>query len=280
MRYKIQKPVDPEEEKSRIFIIPLSTDPDHFIIIYPVISISKADKILAKGININRFEERSEEAVIKIKEELLGKLQMKMKKSKIKADNIFISGVTIAVLGVINWVIPDPMPLVDEIILTFGGAGIALLGVQRKRKKVPTLQQKVDDIITRINNAETEINPLLAQIYKSICVKADPSIDTKNSSDSIDPIDVESRWLVEFINIENLITSDRISTAEVHDTFKVLSKLIPFKRLIKLEKQIGTANGKKNFKLLQLKTCDKTGMTHDALTVYYEFFKSYENYFT
>ena len=259
MAYKLMKD---NTLDSNIYVIPLSSNNKDYKIIYP----ENLEKTLSKyntKITIKQFEQCPETASNEIKKNLKRILGEKYHKNKGKTITYLFGGGALLLLGGLNLILPDPLILLDEIAMVIGGGILVRYGYKIK-KEYPKYEENIREMVDNISNIETEENNLLSKIYNAIASKE------KNNNTILE---VEYKWLIN-LDISELINhiKDEAETKEIMDG---LSDIIPFVKILKLEKK---KNIKKKKKLIN-KVKEKIRLSNNALEVYCEFYKSIKDYF-
>ncbi len=259
-----------------IYVVPVSSDDNSFRILYPVcMNRRKLKNILGSVITIKQFESCTAEAVIVVRDKLDEMLERGLEAYTTGLNSLVFGGIVVAVLGIIDFTFPDALPLADELLLTFGGAAMAVAGYLAKRGNLPAYRDKVRRKKAVISELEGVDDPLISRIFNSIREKESPESEMLRE---MDKIEAESQWFVKYINIEEMIEEGEISADQAREIMAGIQDIIPIRKIIKYEKKTHLNAARKKAKRLRDKAVEKTGISQDALTVYCEFYKSFQEY--
>ncbi len=257
-----------------IYILPSSFEGSEYSIAYPD---CKAEDILAQKISIRIFDGCSPKAITDIESTLKEVLKKKQLKYIERLNTLFTAGVGVFILGIINWVIPDPLPLVDELLFTVGG-GIAAWKAWKDRKvKLPALVEQTFRYGYDGIRPEDKTDSFLTLIFKSIRCKIDP-LSAGEKIDGMDSIEIESLWMTKYLNIQDLPALVKSGNYDLKDLIQVVERIFPVKKLIKLEAKKQRGDIRERLKNLKQETIRKTGVSNDALVVFVEFYRIFSNY--
>jgi hypothetical protein len=147
MKYALMRfdgSLQPYQSHQTIYVIPVSSDDNSFRIIYPVrMNRRKLKNILGSVITIRQFKSCTAEAAIVVRDKLDGMLERGLEAYTTGLNSLVFGGIVVAVLGLIDFTFPDALPLADELLLTFGGAAMAVAGYLAKRGNLPAYRDKV-----------------------------------------------------------------------------------------------------------------------------------------
>jgi hypothetical protein len=236
----------------------------------------KLKNILGSVITIRQFKSCTAEAAIVVRDKLDGMLERGLEAYTTGLNSLVFGGIVVAVLGLIDFTFPDALPLADELLLTFGGAAMAVAGYLAKRGNLPAYRDKVRRKKIIISELEGVDNPLLSRIFNSIREKESPEWEMLNG---MDKIDAESQWFVKYINVTEIMEEGEISVDQAKEIMSGIQDIIPIRKIIKYEKKAHVNAARNKAKRLREKAVEKTGISHDALTVCCEFYKSFQEYF-
>ena len=115
MKYRMMK-LDwlpfPSREPATVYIIPASSDSDDYRVIYPVSLKKNAVPLLYYGdVQIRAYEGCPQEAVAAVRQKLKEILDRRLEELTARGTYLFAGGIAVAVLGIISWTLPDPLPL-------------------------------------------------------------------------------------------------------------------------------------------------------------------------
>lgn len=254
-----------------IFLLPTSFEGSSYSIAYPDFRVAD---ILAGKIIIRIFEGCSSNAIEEIETKLKELLQEKYNKYAERINTFFTAGLGVFILGIINWVIPDPLPLVDELLFTIGGGLTAWKAWNDRKIKLPVLAEQTYRYGYDNFKPEVETDSILTTIYKSIRCKLDPQ-EAGDVTKGMDSIEIESLWMTKYLNIQDLLIS---GNSDFGDLIRVFEVVLYVKKIIKLEKRKQSQRFRRRLLNLRQEVIKKTGINQDALAVYTEFYRSYLNY--
>jgi len=271
MKYNIvpsSKAEDPDLQY--IYIFPTSFDGSEYFIAYPDF---KVEDILAGKIKIRIFEGCSSTAVEEIETKLKERLQQKQKKYSDRLNTFFTIGIGVFILGIINWVIPDPLPFVDELFFTLGGGILVWKTLSARRSKLPVLIDQIYRYAYDGGRPEVEKNSILTTLFKSIRCKTDP-LAAGEVIDGMDPIEIESLWITKYLSIQDIVLADQASGTQIKTLMGVLEKVCPLKEIKKLEKKRQRPKVVARQKTIRQTVSLTSGISSDALDVYIEFYRA------
>ena len=270
MKYKL---VPSDNMKSNniiyIYVLPSSFIDTSYSIIYPDF---KAEDIFEQNISIRTFEGCSQDAISDIENKLKEVLKKKQLKYIERLNTFFSAGVGVFILGIINWVIPDPLPFVDELLFTVGGGLAAWKAWKDRKVKLPELIDKTFRYGYEGGRPEVETDSLLTLIFKSIMCRHDPLAAGENI-DAMDSIEIESLWMTRYLNFDDISLSVKISRSDSNELVQVLERVFHVRKLAKLEGKKQTLKRRSRLEAFKQETLSKTGLTDNALTVYIEFYR-------
>jgi len=252
-----------------IYILPSSFEGSSYSIAYPDF---KAEDILSRKIIIRTFDGCSPNALSEIEDKVKEILQKRRLKYVERLNTLFTAGVGVFILGVINWVIPDPLPLVDELLFTIGGGITAWKAWNDRKVKLPVLIEQTYRYSYEGGRPEVETDSILSAIFKSIRCRVDPLAAGEKIED-LDTIEIESLWLTRYLNKQDLLASEESSTSSLENLFRIIEKVFPVKVLVKLERKKQSPKIRGRLENLKQETINKTGVSDDALAIYIEFYR-------
>ena len=271
MRYKILRMDqyrEPFGREETIYIIPRGADPDQFLVIYPAKLEQELKKLIISGqYSIRAYEGLQAGAVEDIRESLLEKASAYLNRIRSRGANMFATGTVLAVFGLLNWFIPDPLPLVDEMILTFGGAAVALAGFARRMRGYEEFERRTEIVRADVLGIPEKEDPFLSH-----CAAA---IRDRHRPGEGDLVEQESRWLVKYTDLDALITSGTVTKEELIPFFRLLKKLIPLETLSS-KTWWGERQERNRRKGLIRRLQYRYGFTTDALALYTALYKAWK----
>ncbi len=268
MRYRLSRPGSPSPTLA-VFVLPVSGDRLDYRILSPRVRKSKLVRQLAAGkLEVRLFPGVTGEAVERVAEGLEREVRAQKKGREGLSGSLVTGGVAVAVLGVVNWFIPDPLPAVDEVLLMVGGALMVVWGRRRKSRDILVQASLSDSALAAIQALPRKEDPILARAFGSLQAMEGPDADPH----AADAIEREARWLVEFVDVEAAVGSGDITVEEVRELFKILGRFIPFRRLERLESRGASTRARRRRILRRIR--DRHGFAENAVTVYGEFYRS------
>ncbi len=259
-----------------IYILPSSFEGSSYSIAYPDI---KVEDILKGGITIRIFDGCSSNALKEIEDRLKERVREKHVKYSERLNTLFTAGIGVLILGIINWVIPDPLPLVDELLFTIGGGLTAWKAWNDRKLKLPALVEQTYRYGYEGERPEVETDSILTAIFKSIRCRIDP-LAAGEVLDGLDAIDIDSLWMTRYLNIQEMIQSGVSGISGFENLITVIEKVFPIKKLINLGKKKQSSRVRDRLQNLKQETNMNTGASDDALAVYCEFYRTFGNYST
>jgi hypothetical protein len=250
-----------------IYILPSGFEKSSYLIAYPDFA---PEDILAGRISIRTFEGCSTEAFEEIKVELKGRLRKKYEKYLENINTLFTLGLGFFILGIIDWVIPDPVLFIDELVLMIFGGFTAWKSWRGKKEKLPMLKNKIDHYNYNSMYPKIGTDTILTSIFKAIRCKIDP-IGAVEIVDGMDEIEIESLWMTRYLNIQDLSAAADISG--IKELLRVIKKVFLLRRLLKLEGKKQNKWIRSQFLNLEQQTESNTGILPEVLAVYLEFYK-------
>jgi hypothetical protein len=295
MKYKLLKSENlprPGGEKKIIYIIPLTSSPRNYAVIYPEVPPSQFfDSPGTEMIELRRFRGCPDDAVKKVKLALSGLYYSELKKTSSKLSTLWFSGILFIGFGLFDLFLQDPLILLDEVLIFTGGIWMLAGGLKVKKihRVLKEKQGTIEEKITRIPVSE---DTLCSRIFASIQAKDEHFIKEFKEDFAIegmkDRVELESRWYVDYIKIDELVKTGQIQTADIRNVMKGINCIIPLKKIVELEEMIHkrvikgrqTATLSRRLKKIKDRISLACGFSEDALTVYSEFYKSCLAYFS
>ena len=266
------------DEPVTIYIIPVSSEPDEYRVIYPETLEKHIVEVLTdRALRIRSFEGCTDHAIDVIQDYLTNLLTRTGDKSSTQSNVKFVLGVALVVLGIINWTFPDPLPLIDELLLVIGGGALAVWSA-RAKKLLPVFRERLEEAVREVRGLMFSSDPLLTRIYDSIRAKQQPEKEYDEQS-SVDRIEAEAQWFVKFLNVRDMIESESVTVDDVREVAGALRDIIPLKTLVRLERSYLRYGTRARLKRLREKTQRRLDLTDDALAVYCGFYRSAREYF-
>jgi hypothetical protein len=264
------------DKPETIYIIPVSSEPDEYRVIYPETLEKHIVEVLTdRALRIRSFEGCTDQAIDVIQDYLVNLLTRTGDRSSARTNVKFVLGVTFVVLGIINWTFPDPMPLIDELLLVIGGGALAGWSA-RAKKLLPDFRERLDEAAREVRSLNPSPGPLLTRIYNSIRAKQQPEY---NEQSSLDQIEAEAQWFVKFLNVRDMIESESVTIDDVRELAGALRDIIPLKTLVRLERSYLRHGTSIRLKRLREKIKRRLDLSDDALAVYCGFYRSAQEYF-
>jgi len=256
-----------------IYIIPLSENPSQYQVLTPSrLSKSLLDLLLQDKLVIRRFADCPAEAIANIKAQLGRGCTQQPSRYSVRTNQLLVAGTLLVVLGIINFALPDPMPLADELLMLGGGAGIGIVAYRNRRKVLPLLRDKTERAVKRLDDLECPDDILLTRIHEAIRARSTTSGEAA-AKEAVDPFELESRWLVEYLDLQQLIDSKITTLEDLDSLLAVLSNAFPLSRFLSLERKLRKNPKDGRARMARDRMAERYGLSADAFTVYTEFYR-------
>ena len=256
-----------------IYIIPLSENPSQYQVLTPSrFSKNLLDLLLQDKLVIRRFADCPAEAIANIKAQLGRGCTQQPSRYSIRTNQLLVAGTLLVVLGIINFALPDPMPLADELLMLGGGAGIGIVAYRNLRKVLPLLRDKTERAVKRLDDLECPDDILLTRIHEAIRARSTTSGEAA-AQEAVDPFELESRWLVEYLDLQQLIDSKITTLEDLDSLLAVLSNAFPLSRFLSLERKLRKNPKDGRARMARDRMAERYGLSADAFTVYTEFYR-------
>jgi len=256
-----------------IYIVPLSLDPSRYQVLIPAnLSKNLLDLLIQDRLAIRQFSRCPKDAAATVIAELGRRCTRGPSRYSTRMNQLIVLGTALFVLGIINWTFPDPLPLIDEILMIGAGAGVGLAGYVSRRKNLPLLQNKTGKAAQRLSHLDCVDNPLLTRIHEAIRAKSSPDYDRSEKED-IDLFELESEWLVKHLDLQRLLDSDAVTIRDLSCLLDVLSNAFPLPRFLLTEQKLRRDPTNKRARRAREDLAQRYGLSGDAFTVYAEFYR-------
>ena len=251
------------------FIVPVSADPSEFALLVPWRRVLRE---LNQGVvaRVWGFRQCTADAALLLTGRSEAWLRRREERAKGRYTALFVGGIGGAVLGVLNLLIPDPLPFLDEIILMAGGAGIAYLGAYLRRSLLPQIGDWSERMRERLNDLIVEESPILNAVYDSIQKKHSHRNET-------DILEAESRWIEE-IEFDTAADPGTKAFDEAYHLFRILGTELGLRRLRRMAGSAG-GRGLRRRAAYRTRLRREIGLSEDAITVYVEYYDRACDYF-
>jgi hypothetical protein len=256
-----------------IYIVPLSLDPSHYQVLIPA-NLSKhlLDLLIQDKLVIRKFHRCPQEAAATVTAQLQRSCTQGPSRYSNRMNQLIVLGTVLFVLGIINWTFPDPLPLIDEILMIGGGAGVGIAGYVSRRKNLSLLQNKTGKAAQRLSELECADDPLLTRIHEAIRAKSSPDYD-RSGKEAVDLFEVESEWLVKYLDLQRLLDSNAATIKDLGCLLDVLSNAFPLPRFLALEQKLRRDPTDRRTRRARDSLAQRYGLSGDAFTVYAEFYR-------
>jgi len=146
-----------------IYVMPAGSNPLENCIVYDE-RLEKELKslLLTHPYSIALYSKAPVDTGKRIRDRLIGMAEKVLERMNNRGRSLFVLGVGIGVLGLINWVIPDPLPVIDEVVLTFGGAALALAGIILRRRVKEEYRNRGEIVKRDILRISVREDPLIS----------------------------------------------------------------------------------------------------------------------
>ncbi len=208
-----------------ILIIPVSSAPERYSISYPETDDETFLTLLLSGrLKVLSFDPVPAEAVEQLRSFILERLRSMSQKTVNRFRAFFSGGIAVAVLGVINWTVPDPLPLIDEGILSIGGLAAVVYALYFRKNKIPEMEELTSEAAKLSSRLEAEVSPLLSFIYKALELRERLERSLLDSAASA--ADDEKQAEEDAVLLEEEVKAGRIAIAEIEGIMPVLDALM------------------------------------------------------
>jgi len=256
-----------------IYIIPLSLDPSRYQVLIPTnLSKNLLDLLIQDKLVIRQFDRCPKEAVVTVTAQLQRSCTQGPSRYSSRMNQLIVLGTVLFVLGIINWTLPDPLPLIDEILMIGGGAGVGIAGYVSRRKNLSLLQNKTGKAVQRLSELECVDDPLLTRIHEAIRAKSSPDYD-RSGKEVVDLFELESEWLVKYLDLQSLLDSDAVTIQDLGCLLDVLSNAFPLSRFLSMEQKLRRDPTDRRARRARDNLAQRYGLAGDAFTVYSEFYR-------
>ena len=256
-----------------IYIIPLSADPSRYQVLIPAgLRKRLLDLLIQEKLMIRRFRGCPEETVSSMKAQLERNCREKPSRYSTRTNQLVVTGSVLLVLGIINGTFPDPLPLADEILMIGGGLAVGISGYVQRRRALPLLQDKTERAVRRLDGLGCPEDPLLSRIYDAIRARGAPTLGDSKSAD-VDAFEMESRWLVEHLDLHRLLESKIVTLDDLRALVEALAGAFPLSRFLSMEQKLRGNPRDSRTRRARNKKADAYGLSADAFTVYAEFYR-------
>jgi hypothetical protein len=259
-----------------IYIVPLSADPAHYQVLIPArLTRGLVDLLIQQRLMIYSFRGCPAEAVASIRDQLRRNCETQHSRYSIRMNQLLVAGTALVVLGIINFTLPDPLPLADEILMIGSGSAIGILGYRNRRRILPLLNRKTAEAVNHIQSLDCMEDLLLSRIHAAITARDGGGRGTfaEGAAETGDPFEVESRWLVEYLDLQQLIDSKAVTRQHLVALLEVLTGAFPLARFLSLERRLRRNPGDGSARAARDRLAVRYGMSADAVTVYAEFYR-------
>jgi hypothetical protein len=257
-----------------IYILPLGEDPAAYRVLSPSTLDRKLIDVALQGrLSIRTFEGCPVDAFLLVREQLARRCARQAERYGSRLNQLAVAGGALAVLGLINWVLPDPIPLADEVLLTFGGAGLAYYGFSQRKKSLPGLRLKVEAAERQLEALAPVRDPFLDRIHRAIRARSSPP-GALSAGGGQDPVEAESAWLVEHLDLDSTLQDGDAARADLRRLIEVLEAAFPLRRIGVLERRLRRHPSDRYSRRAAQHLARRAGMSRDAATVYAEFHRA------
>jgi hypothetical protein len=256
----------------RIYVLPTSADPAQHRVLSPAgLDRKLVDAALQGKLSVHVFGGCPKETCRVVRGQLVRQCRRRAESYGTRLGRLAMAGAILAALGLINWVLPDPIPLADELLLTFGGAGLAYYAYTQRRKSLAGLRAKVEQAVQQLEALAPVPDPLLGRIYRAIRARSSPpGGDGRSAANSVE---AESAWLVEHLDLHSLVERGRVSRPDLQRLVGALEDSLPIGRVGALERRLRRQPLDRRARRAVERLARRLDMSRDAITVYAEFYR-------
>jgi len=175
MKYKIlnhEKFNIQKDDTVVFYLLPVSDADKDYQIIYPAKTKQyQLESWHNKKIIIKQFKGCNTGVVKSVKKSLTDILKNNLEKAINTIRTMFFMGMLFILFGFINLILPDPLILIDELLIITGGTLLTISGLVKK-KNMSALVLKEKEVTKQINDLHIIDNPICTKIFNSIKKKA------------------------------------------------------------------------------------------------------------
>ncbi len=265
MRYR-QIESDSGEGLVPVYVLPLAADPSRYRIVYPLLLERCPEAALARGaVEVRRFQGCDERAL----EDLCGRLRSLVDRRAQAAQDrnttLFVAGVAVAALGIVNVVLPDPVPALDETLLIGGGALAAFWAARRRNRELPLLWARVEEARKEIDRLDAREDPLLTRLHRALAHRDRPEAPSE-AAPQVDEIERQAAWLVEDLDLRTALARDPVSREELAKLTEVLESSFALRGPAHSRRREAHPGRRRRLRLAR-----RLGLSSGTLIVYQEF---------
>jgi len=254
-----------------VYVLPLAADPGRYRVLCPSGLRGKLlDLAIQDKLSLRTYAGCPGEAAAAVREELLRLCNRAADRYASRLNRLTVAGTALAVLGVVNVILPDPLPLADELLMTVGGAGMAYAGLTLRRKNLPPFRSKVEAAEAGLRRLASVEDVLLGRIFAAIRARTSPELLDPGARE-VDLVEAEAAWLVEHLDLRSVLAQGAATSAQLKDLLEVIEDALPLRRIRTLDRRLRKDPGDRGARRSLDRLADRLGMSRDALTVYGEF---------
>jgi hypothetical protein len=257
----------------RVYIIPLARESSRYQVLIPNrLTKNLPDLLIQEKLVIHRYEGCPPEAITGIKAQFGRSCARGPSRYSIRMNQMLVAGTVLVVLGIINFTLPDPLPLADEILMVGGGAGIGFIGLRNRRKILPLFRDKTEKALKGLDRLECVDDILLTRIHEAIRAIGAAGGEASDK-EWVDPFELESRWLVEILDLQKLLDNNSVTIEHLESLLNVLTNAFPLYKFQSLERKLRNHPKDAKTRTARDRLAARYGLSADAFTVYAEFYR-------
>ena len=272
MKYEILRPQNDASQGETVFVIPVSSQADQHTVLYPK---GLERRLSPRGaVEIRHFAGCSLETQEWVEDSLETMFEEAKRKERRRSQNVFVASIGLAVLAAVSWAFPDPLPILDEMVLTLGAGVLAFLSCRRYRDALRRKAVLPDAAET--GRLERREDPVLTRLFNALQGVGRTNWDEAVHGDSRDLVELESEWLVRVLDVDEMVHSGEIDERDLRRTVSALARALPLKTLLFLE---GRARHTRRLKRLRESLRRRYKLSENALIVYSELYRCTREFF-
>ncbi|MBN1837707.1 MAG: hypothetical protein JW820_17755 [Spirochaetales bacterium] len=254
-----------------IYVLPLSADPTRYRVLSPSGLHSKLlDLAVQDKLSIRQYRGCPPEAASAVKEELLRFCGRGAERYATRLERSTTLGVALAALGVINLVVPDPLPVADELLMILGGGALAWSGLSRRRRNLLPLRAKAETAEERLRALAPVDDALVGRIFAAVKARTAPELPDPGVR-QIDLVEAEAAWLVEHLDLRSVVADGEATPAELRELREALEDGFPLGRVRVLERRLRANPRHRATRRALDRLAERCGISREVLGVYGEF---------